>query len=221
VVGQTYGSAKAIVQGGHGTQIHLRNMRGIFGYAVQNRYLGRASLGKASNGLIDLSKSGHSGGQNYGFALGRDMLEERAVGYFTGRDFEGRNTQASKKIDAVFIEGGRKKYYAARPAMILQLSKGVFRKFELAQHFQLRFTGSGSLFLIVGLGRGRTSQLSGSKSLKFYGVGSSVDGYVNELFCERQLTVVIDASFGNEKGGVSWPDLMLIYFKRFHDALDH
>ena len=63
--------------------------------------------------------------------------------------------------------------------------------------------------------------MSGSKSLKFYGVCSRVDSRVNELFCERQLTVVIDASFGNDKGGMSRSDPMLIYFKRLHDALDH
>src|SRR5215210_306154 len=82
---------------------------------------------------------------------------------------------------------------------------GFLRQFKPAQHMQLRFFSCRRLSLIAGRRRGRSHKAISPKALEFDRISTGLSGNLDQTFRKFDITVVVDAYFGDDKAWMPRP----------------
>ena len=131
---------------------------------------------------------------------GSDPLEIGQVGDLPGWDFEHRQIQRSQKIDAGQIESGREILNPDRVAVCLQLPVRIKSKVNPPHHLKLGLMIPGLHLLVIRLLANLLMTSSGTAVLILDDIRPRVLCDDRHLFCQREISVVVDSRLRNNQG---------------------
>ena len=188
----------------HGTQVYLIHGCGVFGGAVQYRYLGTrcARLLQHVDCSLNFAQRRHASGKDDSLAELADMAQVRQVGDLAGRNLEVILPKTQQQIDALDIETGREKADVARGTMRHKLLVHRLSKLQTTKHFMLRFTAIRSLGLIVRLLGGARDLAVGVKGLKLDEIHTGLSSHIDQLLGKVEVAIMVNAGFGDDECSV-------------------
>ena len=131
------------------------------------------------------------------------MLDKRAMRQLTRRQLQTTDAQRDEHVDRLNRKRCRKKFDADLVAMRLNALVLRLRQFEPLQHQKLVLV-SCLPCLILRSRRTTNHQVFCAKSLKLHSIGTSIFCSIAKLQSHRQITVVIDTGFGNDKNRLDY-----------------
>lgn len=152
---------------------------------------------------LDLAERGHAGGEDHGPAEGTDVAQIRQVGDLAGGNLEALGAERGEVVEAGDIEAG------GEEADTLRLTVGdqgrVHRRaqLQLAQHRDLRLGLIGGARLVFGLGGARGREPLGAEGLELDQVGAGLGGDLDQALGESEVSMMVDAGFGDDESGFS------------------
>lgn len=193
----------------HGAEIYVGVWRGILCVAVQHDYVvalnartesGRCGAVRAGEDLYRLlyfADCGHSGGKNHRNSLLSYPAEVWKVGDLARGHFHPVLAKIGEQVDRSEVKRSGHESDAHLPAIVLQTGVVGKREMYLAAHVELRLDNAGIFFLIFSL-RGKLGDNKfGHRSLKLDIVGARFFGGDYHSFCGFEVTVMVDAGFGD------------------------
>ena len=198
VVGIPHRAAEMGRQVLHGAQVRVREWRGIFGIAVQQRNILHAAVLQHGHRVLNFRQRTHACGEDDRFFQRGDPFQIGQVRDLSGRDLVYGQLQRRQEIDAVQIKGRGEVFDADLLAVSFQLPVAVKAEVDAAHHL-LAFRLARLRLLVFGLfGKFAHDQLR-HRRLVFYDIRPCSFCRKGHFFCARKAAVVVHARLRDDE----------------------